>query len=84
MAPMVQALDSCSLPFCPPLGFYFKDTFSELRMCRTQFNSEKESLNIPLVRILKEHDDFSFQQFSILVKTYLASWGESVSVELDT
>lgn len=83
MVSMVEAIEGCALPYCPLVGYFFKDTFPELQLWRTHFHKEKEYMNIPLVRALKEHDNFSFERFCTMVNTYLAFRRELVCVELD-
>lgn len=61
MTLVVEARDRGSLFFYPPLGNYFKEAFSELRMCCTHFHGWKEYLNISLVHVCKAHEDFSFE-----------------------
>lgn len=35
------------------------------------------------MHVRKEHDNFTFEKFCMMVKTYLAFWGEAVGLELD-
>lgn len=83
MALLVEAEKGKELPFCQSVGVFFKENFQELQLCQTHFHRGKECLNIPLVRVLREHENFTFEKFCIMVKTYLAFRGEAVGVELD-
>lgn len=70
---MVEAVEGCALPY-----------LSKIANVSHILSQKKEYLNIPLVRLLKEHYNLSFERFCTMVKTYLVFLAESVSVELDS